>query len=144
MILTVAYGIFGWNGTLEDSVQHFEASGEFADMDDIRASYLENGGQFLAAFDRDRLIGTSAIRRLALETAELKRMWLLPEFHGQGIGYALFCQLRDFAHQKGYRRIRLQTSPLQVRAIAFYHRLGFQEIPCYNEDHAEVSMELHL
>lgn len=142
MILTVAYGIFGWNGTLEESIRHFEASGEFADLDDIEACYIQNGGLFLVAFDDDQLIGTGALRKLDAETAELKRMWLMPEYHHHRIGYTLFSQLRDFACQKGYKRIRLQTSPLQERAITFYRQLGFQEIPCYNTDYSEVSMEL--
>ena len=89
VILTVAYSIFGWNGTLEESIRH-------------------------------------------------------EEYEGQRIGYALFCQLRDFAFKQGDKRLRLQTSPRQARALAFYRQLGFVEIPCYNEDSSEISMELDL
>lgn len=144
VILTVAYGIFGWDGTLEESIRHFETSGDFADMDDIETHYLHNGGQFLAAFDGDQLVGSGAIRRLDAETAELKRVWLLEQYQGKGIGYAMFGQLRVFARKQGYKKLRLQTSPQQARALAFYRRLGFRAIPCYNEDITEVSMELDL
>lgn len=144
VILTVAYGIFGWDGTLEESIRHFETSGDFTDMDDIETHYLHNGGQFLAAFDGDQLVGSGAIRRLDAETAELKRVWLLEQYQGKGIGYAMFGQLRVFARKQGYKKLRLQTSPQQARALAFYRRLGFRAIPCYNEDITEVSMELDL
>ncbi|MEW6404198.1 MAG: GNAT family N-acetyltransferase [Chloroflexota bacterium] len=144
MIITVAYGIFGWKGTLEESIRYFEASGKLADMDDIQSHYFQNGGLFLAVVEGNRIIGTGALRRLDLVTAELKRMWLLPDFHGQGIGYMLFSQLRNFAHGHNYQRIWLQTSPEQTRALAFYRRLGFHEIPCYNDDLGEISMELNI
>jgi putative acetyltransferase len=144
MIITVAYGIFGWEGALEECIRYFEASGKFADMDNVELHYFQNNGQFLVATDGDQIVGSGALRKLDLETAELKRMWLLPEFHGKGIGYTLFSRLRDFAHSQGYQRIRLQTSPEQTRALAFYRRLGFREIPCYNDDLDEVSMELDM
>ncbi len=144
IILTVAYNIFGFDGTLEDSIRHYETSGEFLDMEDVQGNYFDNGGLFLAVLDDHKLIGTGAVRKLDESVCELKRMWLLEDYHGQGIGYQVFVQLRDFARQKGYRGMRLQTSPEQTRAIAFYRRLGFYEIPSYNEEIGEISMEIKL
>ncbi len=71
-------------------------------------------------------------------------MWLLEAYHGQGVGYRLITQLFDFARQQGYIRVRLQTSPEQVRALAFYHKVGYYEIPCYNDGIDEISMEVNL
>jgi putative acetyltransferase len=141
---TVAYGIFGFDGSLEDSIRYFEAKGALEDMDHLREHYFDNNGIFLAALDGDRVIGSGAIRRLDETTAELKRMWLLNDYHGKGIGYQLATHLFDFARTHGYRRIVLQTSPEQIRAITFYHRLGFYEIPCYNDDLNEISMQFDL
>ena len=144
VILTVGYGIFGWDGSLEDSIQYFEKSNEFVDMDNLQTHYFDNSGLFLAALDDDKLIGTGAIRKLDGNTAELKRIWLLDEYHGQGIGFRLVKQLFNFAGAQGFQYIRLQTSPQQTRAIAFYKRLGFVEIPCYNDDKEAVSMGITL
>ena len=55
VILTVAYDIFGWDGSLEDSIRYFEASDEFEDMDNLQVHYFENCGLFLAVLDDDRL-----------------------------------------------------------------------------------------
>ena len=41
VILTVAYNIFGFDGTFEDSIRHFEEVGEFEDMNNVKA-YYEN------------------------------------------------------------------------------------------------------
>ena len=142
VILSVAYNIFGFDGTLEESIRHFEASGEFNDMEDVESHYFNAGGTFLIVLNGRQVIGSGALRRLDDEIAELKRMWLLEAYHGQGIGYRLFKQLFDFARKNGYVRIRLQTSPEQVRALDFYRKVGFHEIPCYNEDFSEISMEL--
>ena len=144
VILTVAYHIFGFDGTLEDSLRHFESSGEFKDMDDVQTHYFEARGTFLVALNGEQVIGSAALRKLDHDTAELKRMWLLEEYHGQGIGYRLLMQLFDFAREQKYACIRLQTSPEQVRALDFYRKVGFYEIPCYNEDISEISMEIKL
>jgi len=47
IILSVAYGIYGWSRSLEDSIRHFESTGEFADMDQVEAQYFQNDGLFM-------------------------------------------------------------------------------------------------
>jgi len=111
---------------------------------EVQSNYFEAGGTFLVVLNGDQVVGSGALRRLDDETAELKRMWLLEKYHGQGIGYQLISQIIDFAHQNGYARIRLQTSPIQVRALSFYRQVGFYEISCYNDDFEEISMELNI
>ena len=144
IMYTVAYNIFGFDGTLEESIRHYQELGIHQDLDDVRAYYFEHGGIFLVVLDGEHVIGSGALRKLDLTTAELKRMWLLEAYHSQGIGYRLLTQLFDFACEKGYNRIRLQTSPEQIRALAFYRKAGFYEIPCYNDDVGEISMEIQL
>jgi putative acetyltransferase len=144
IILTVAYGIFGWDGTLEESILHFEASGEFEDVDQVQPHYFGNHGIFLVALKDDSLVGSGALRKIDDRTAELKRIWLLDGYQGQGIGYMLITRLFDFARTQGYERIVLQTSAVQTRALAFYRRVGFHEIPPYTGETSEISMEILL
>jgi putative acetyltransferase len=144
VIQTVAYNIFGFDGTLEESIHHFEELGIFKDLEDVHKHYFENDGVFLVALKGEQVIGSGALRKLNDKTAELKRMWLLEVYHGRGIGYRLIKQLFDFARTRGYSRIRLQTSPEQVCALGFYRHVGFYEIPCYNEDLSEISMEIKI
>lgn len=144
IIHSVAYNIFGFNGTLEDSIQHYEDQRVFKDLEDVRANYFEAGGIFLIALNGREIIGSGAVRRLSEDRAELKRMWLLEMYHGLGIGYRLVTRLFAFAREKGYTRICLQTSPEQTRALAFYRKVGFTEISCYNEDFDEISMEIPI
>ena len=144
VILSVAYNIYGWDGSLEDSIRYWEATYEFDDMAHVEEHYFQNDGHFLVVLDDDKVIGSGAIRKFDTVTAELKRMWLLENYHGKGIGYKVIKQLFDFSRSKGYQRIILQTSPEQTRAIDFYKKLGFYEITCYNDKPEEISMEIRL
>jgi putative acetyltransferase len=145
VMLKVAYGIFGWDGgTLQDSIQYFETSDEFEDMDDFQSVYFDRDGLFLVILDGETVIGSGAVRKIDQVTAELKRMWLLEDYHGQGIGYRVIQKLFEFSRDRGYQQIYLQTSPEQTRAIDFYQKVGFREIASYNDEEGEISMAIHL
>jgi ribosomal protein S18 acetylase RimI-like enzyme len=144
LIYSVAYNIFGFDGTLEESIRHHESQGIFQDLEDVEAHYFANRGTFLVAVLNDEIIGSGAVRHQDAHTAELKRMWLLEQYHGQGIGYRLITDLFSFARENGYSHMRLQTSPQQTRALAFYRRVGFKKIPNYTTEANEISMEIRL
>ena len=144
IIHTTAYKIFGFDGTIEDSIQYYEDIGIFHDMEDIQSYYFDDGGEFLVALNGEQVIGSGALRKLDICTSELKRMWLLESYQGQGIGYRLIKHLFNFACNLGYNRIFLQSSPEQTRALAFYRKLGFVEIPCYNDEIGEISMGIQI
>ena len=145
VIFTVAHAIFGGADTLEESIAKHSAQGKLSEMDEVQASYFERGGTFLVTLDDERIIGTGAVRFLEEGVCEIKRMWLLTEYHGRGLGYRMMQELIAFARQKNYRIMRLETDPLvQTRAFEFYKRLGFYEIHRYGDDPDDVGMELIL
>ena len=144
VIVTVADLIYHFGRTIDESIQQFENEGDFDDLIDVPAHYFNRRGIFLAAFDDDRLIGTGAVRNIDETLCELKRMWLLPEYHGQGIGYRILQMLFDFARTAGYKTIRLETGEKQTRAIKFYERQGFRRIAPLEGDEHDVWMELSL
>lgn len=145
VIYQVAHRLFHDTRSLEESIAALEAEGRLRDMDNFRHVYFENGGTFLVITDEERVIGTGAIRKIDEEACELKRFWLLFEYHGQGLGYRLMQELLRFARQKGYRRIRLETDrDEQSRAYHFYKRLGFYDIPRYGDNEDDVAMEMIL
>jgi putative acetyltransferase len=145
VIFTVAFEIFGGADTLEDSIAKFSAQGKLSEMDDVQKNYFQNGGTFLVTVNDGRIIGTGAIRRLEEDVCELKRLWLLSEYHGQGLGYRMMQELFRIARQKGYKSMRLFTDPVyQKRAVEFYKRLGFCEIQASGDDPDDIGMELAL
>lgn len=145
VIYRVAHEIFNDPRSPEESIAYFEARGELKDMDDIQQNYFNNGGIFLIMLDDSQPIGTGAIRQFKDEICELKRLWLLPEYQGKGLGYRMLQELFSFAREKGYKRVWLQTDPIyQTRALEFYRRIGFYEIPRYGERTDDISMEMYL
>ena len=153
LIYRVAHEIFQDTRSLEESIAFYEARGQLHDMDDYQNVYVNNHGTFLVMTDADVLTGshagdhiicTGAVRRIDDEICELKRLWLLSEYHGRGLGYRMMQELLSFAREKGYHRMRLETDQIaQSRAFEFYKRLGFYEIPRYS-DSEDIAMEMTL
>jgi putative acetyltransferase len=145
LIFKVAHEIFHEALTLEESIGKYTAQGKLGEMDDIQRNYFDNGGAFLVLCRDGRIIGTGAIRHLEEGVCEVKRLWLLTDYHGQGLGYRLMTELISIARGKGYHTMRLETDPIiQTRAVEFYKRLGFYEIPRYGDDPDDMGMELVL
>jgi putative acetyltransferase len=144
MISAVAQRIYYPGKTPQFFYDVLEEEGELHDVDDFQQVYVNNDGLFLVVLDDQRVVGSGALKRIDQEIAELKRLWLLEEYHGQGIGYRVVMHLFDFAREKGYSRIRLQTGEVQARAVKFYKKLGFYEIESYHESMDNISMEIKL
>lgn len=145
VIFTVAYEVFKEASTLEESIAKYSAQGKLSEMDNVHKNYFENGGTFLVTVKDGKIVGTGAIRFLDDGVCELKRMWLLTEYHGQGHGYRMMQELFRIAREKGYKAMRLLTDRVvQKSAIAFYKRLGFYEIPPFGNDPDDMGMELIL
>ena len=145
LIYTVAHEIFQDTRPLEESIACYDSRGTLEDMDDVQKTYFEQNGTFLVMTHENRLIGTGAIKRLGHDICELKRLWFLKEYRGQGHGYRMTMDLLSFARSRGYRRVRLETDPVaQSAALTFYKRLGFYEIPRYSQHDDETALELKL
>lgn len=145
VIYTMARELFHDQEPLEEMIATCEARGELGDLDDVQHNYFENGGTFLVMTDDGLVVGTGALRRLDETVCELKRLWFLQEYHGQGLGYRMLQELFAIARAKGYLTIRLETDATrQTQAIAFYKRQGFYEIPRYGNDPDELALERAL
>lgn len=146
LIYRVAHAIFNDARPLQESMAYGESNGWLKDMNDIQQTYFNSDGIFLVMADENQLIGTGAIRKFEDKICELKRLWLLPDYHGKGLGNRMMQELLLFAREKGYERIRLETDPVyQKRAVEFYKRLGFYEVPIPNAaEDEDILMEMSL
>ena len=114
-----------------------------SDIENVETHYFRNRGIFLVVCDDERVVGTGAIHYLDNSTCELKRMWLLKDYRGQGLGMKLARSLIDFAKKVGYGKVLLDLfdKQKQLQAIAFYQKLGFRHIERYNDSPCTVFME---
>ena len=93
----------------------------------------EGRGAFLVAYAGGKPIGCGAVRKIDSETAEIKRMYVIPEVRGKGISKRILSALEQEARQLGVRRMVLETGDRQIEAMALYTRAGFARIPLFGE-----------
>ena len=99
--------------------------------------------------DSSRAAGITAVRLIGPGVAELKRVWVRPEFRGQGIASLMLNHALEHARMMIAHTIRLETAPaIMPHAHAMYLARGFQPIQPYSglAQHAPdvVAMELSL
>jgi GNAT superfamily N-acetyltransferase len=105
------------------------------DLPPVHAAELRPpDGVYLAAWQGVRAVAGGAVRRMDVETGEIKRMFVRPADRSQGVATALLAALEDTARALGYRRVRLDTGPKQVHAIKLYENAGYVPIDPYNEN----------
>src|SRR5690554_5143872 len=76
-------------------------------------------------------IGAVGLRECGPGIAEMKRMYVLSEHQGKGIGKALSEAFLEQAAKMGYSVVRLDSIPELDKALRLYQRLGFQEVDAY-------------
>lgn len=83
---------------------------------------------FVIARDASRHpLGCGALRPLANDSAELKRMYARP--NSRGTGSAILLALEEYARTFGYRELCLETRQVNVAALAFYAKHEYLPIP---------------
>jgi putative acetyltransferase len=101
------------------------------EMAALPGSYAPPDGRLYLALTEGAVAGCIALRRHDANTAEMKRLFVRPRFHGQGLGKQLAEQIVLDARQIGYQRILLDTLPSMQAAQAMYERMGFTDVPAY-------------
>lgn len=103
----------------------FAVGGLEQDLKEIGARYGTQRAGFWVAEAATGIGGTVAIRPKAERTCELKRLYLAPQWRGQGLGQTLYAHAELFARQAGYERIWLDSSRRFSSAHRLYERNGF-------------------
>lgn len=87
----------------------------------------------VVAFLENQAVGCGAIRAYDAEKMEVKRMFVLPEFRGQGIAGIILGELEDWSRTLGFAHCILETGKKQPEAIALYQKSAYEIIPNYGQ-----------
>lgn len=123
------YGIdFDVAAAVEENMQNLE-------------KFLPPAGNMLLAKVGDDFAGVACLRALYPNICEVKRVFVRPDYRGQGIGRTLLLALLYKGRARGFTTVWLDSAPFMVEAHELYRSLGFQRISPYPE--SEVPTALH-
>ncbi len=122
-IQNIVFGILSEYGLKNDP------NGTDSDLNDIEANYIARGGTFVVVEnDASQIVGTAGLFYLRSGVCELRKMYLLKETRGKGVGKQTMEYLLAKARELGFQRIELETASVLVEAISLYTRYGFRPI----------------
>jgi GNAT superfamily N-acetyltransferase len=117
---------------------HVEAHSEAHSAESVAAllaalpsPYEEPKGGLWISRNESQATGCVALQPLLPGIAEVKRMYVRPEFRNRGIARALAEHVIGEAKARGYSRIRLGTLTSMEPAQRLYESLGFKPIDAY-------------
>lgn len=105
-----------------------------AEMAALPGKYAPPSGELYLALEGERPVGCAAFYRMVEGVCELKRLYVVPQMQGRGIGRLLFDRALEEAKARGYHTLRLDSFRWMEAAGRMYLRAGFVEIPPYNHN----------
>jgi GNAT superfamily N-acetyltransferase len=91
-------------------------------------------GLYLVARVDEHLVGGVGLRPISdpsLNVAEVKRLWVRPDYRRQGVGIALMNEVEERARQLGYARLYLESGYAQPEALELYRSSGWETVEEY-------------
>ncbi len=89
--------------------------------------------QTVVGYEASMPVATGAFKEFDTHTVEIKRMYVLPEFRGQGIAQQVLAELEHWAAENNYTRCVLETGKQQPEAIRLYQKAGYTVIANYGQ-----------
>ncbi len=108
---------------------------------------LAEGVDFFLARQDGIPVGCGGVQRMGGGYAEVKRMYVRPQYRGSGVAGQILKHLIDFTRSRGIQLLRLETGIHQHAAIGLYERMCFEQIPpfgTYKEDPLSRFYELRI
>jgi putative acetyltransferase len=123
----------------------YQPGGRHHDILNIDTEYMTHGC-FWCLYESNVLIGTVGVNGDEWhKTAEMKRLYVLPEQQRKGYGGYLFSTALEYIKQNGFYSIRLSTRHDRSAACHLIEKYEFRQIDKYNDnDFAELFYELDL
>ena len=81
--------------------------------------------------------GCGGVKLFGTAYAEIKRMYVRPQFRGRGFAKLMLDHLSEYAFAQGVTLLRLETGCHQHEAIGLYERMGFHRIPPFGDYQAD-------
>lgn len=94
---------------------------------------IETIRNVIICYVEEKPIGCGAFKVYSPGKAEIKRMFVLPAYRGQGVGLNILQQLELWASELKYSKCVLETGKKQPEAITLYKKAGYSIIKNYGQ-----------
>ena len=97
------------------------------DAVEVEKYYLETGGEFWVVERSGQIVGTGGYHPIprGQEAVEIRKMYLLPDARGYGLGRLLLAQLEQAAAARGFQEAWVETATALKEAVRLYERSGY-------------------
>ncbi|HAG81648.1 MAG TPA: GNAT family N-acetyltransferase [Cyanobacteria bacterium UBA12227] len=106
----------------------WEPSGADRDVLEVETFYTNIGGEFWVIEQQSKLVGTAAYYPIERgeNAVEIRKMYLVPEVRGKGLGKYLLGQLERAIANRGFQEIWIETASILKEAVKLYESNGYQ------------------
>jgi GNAT superfamily N-acetyltransferase len=85
-------------------------------------NYVDEGHHAVVVYDDDKPVGCGCLRNVDSETAEVKRMFVLPSARKKGVASLVLRELEKWAKEMEYKKVILETGDRLTEAINLYQK----------------------
>ncbi|HTL88584.1 MAG TPA: GNAT family N-acetyltransferase [Leptolyngbya sp.] len=105
-----------------------EPAGADRDVLEVETFYQQTNGEFWVIEQHGKQVGTAAYYPIARgqNAVEIRKMYLLPEARGFGLGKFLLAALESAIAHKGFEQIWIETASVLKEAVHLYEQSGYQ------------------
>ncbi|BAZ12880.1 GCN5-related N-acetyltransferase [Calothrix sp. NIES-4071] len=106
----------------------WEPDGADKDVLQIEKYYLASNGEFWVVEHQNQVVGTGAYYPIerGQNAVEIRKMYLLPQVRGFGLGKYLLQQLEETIAARGFKEIWIETASVLVEAVKLYESNGYK------------------
>ena len=110
-----------------------ELKGRYGKEQEFFAKFnsIENIQHVIVLYANERPAGCGAFRPYDSVRAEIKRMFVMPEWRGRGLGRRIMTALEMWASEQ-FGALILETGIKQPEAIRLYKQCGYTQIPNFS------------
>lgn len=92
---------------------------------------LENINNIVLYTINNQAVGCGALKKIDQTTTEIKRMYVHPDYRGQGIAQKILIELENWAIELRHKKLLLETGTNNPSAIALYKKMGYAQTENY-------------
>lgn len=97
------------------------------DVYEVETAYLQVRGAFWVVEQQGQVVGTAAFYPVnrGVGTVEIRKMYLLPQVRGKGLGRWLLQRLEQEIAAQGFRKVWIETASVLQEAVKLYESSGY-------------------